>query len=392
MARTWSPPRLRTLEADERRSSTWTELFFDLIFVVCISELAELLFHEISWVSLAAYAGLFIPVWWCWAGGTFYADRFTADDLSHRLIIALQMLAVAAMATTIHAGFGSQAAGFALCYCIVRATVIFNYLRVGWHHPQTRPFTYRYAAGFSLALLLWLASIWIPAPARYLVIAVALCIDLGTPRTASRWMGLFPLNNTHLPERFGLFTIILLGEAIFSIVMGYVKAGPGLEAAVTAGFGFLIVFAFWYVYFNSLEGTGINQRLLARTIWIYSHLPLLMSLAAIAVGVKFAILAAGRPFPAEQRWLLCGSFALSYALLGLLHRTATGRSCPLILQNKARLRWCAAALALLLGASCGALPAIAVCGLLALCGVVQAALEIAAAERHEKLLEFSAED
>ena len=71
MARTWSPPRLRTLEADERRSSTWTELFFDLIFVVCISELAELLFHEISWVSLAAYAGL-VPSTYSSGGKTYH--------------------------------------------------------------------------------------------------------------------------------------------------------------------------------------------------------------------------------------------------------------------------------------------------------------------------------
>jgi low temperature requirement protein LtrA len=239
-------------------------------------------------------------------------------------------------------------------------------------------------------MLLWLASIFVPAPERYYVIVLALIVDLATPRSAARWMGLFPLNNTHLPERFGLFTTIVLGEAIFGIVMGYVDGTPGLETGLTAAFGFLIVFAFWYVYFNSLEGTGINQRLPARTVWIYSHLPLLMSLAAIAVGVKFAVISAGQPFDSAHRWLLCGSFALSYALLGVLHRNATGHTCPVFLVRKSQLRSAAAIAGLLLATLGAALPGIAVTGLLALFGIAQAALEIAALHRYDRMLELNA--
>ncbi|MCC7478157.1 low temperature requirement protein A [bacterium] len=334
----WSPPRLRTDDPDGHRNSTWTELFFDLIFVVCIAELTHSLLAHLDWMGLLGYFGLFIPVWWSWAGGTFYSDRFDADDVSHRLLTALQMLFVAAMATTIHGAWGEQAAAFAVCYALVRGIVIFNYLRVGWHHPRARDFAWRYAAGFSLAMLMWLASIWIPAPLRYWWLGLAMLLDLLTPFYARRFNHLFPLHRSHLPERFGLFTIIVLGESVLSIVTAFAQNHPSLLSAMVGAMGFAVIFAFWWVYFNSLEGSGLNQRFGNRIVWIYSHLPMLAALAAVSVGVRSAVLSASSTLADPQRWLLCGSVGLAYLLLGLQHLNAMGERCPDCLRRRAYVR------------------------------------------------------
>src|SRR5205085_919414 len=82
----WSrPPRLRTLEdAEEERRATWLELFFDLVFVVAVGQVAHRLTHDTSTAGFLRFAGLFVPVLWAWTGFTFYANRFDTDDAIYR--------------------------------------------------------------------------------------------------------------------------------------------------------------------------------------------------------------------------------------------------------------------------------------------------------------------
>jgi low temperature requirement protein LtrA len=309
-------------------------------------------------------------VWWAWAGGTFYADRFDADDVSHRLVTGLQMLAVAAMAVNIHNAYTTTGAGFVLCYVAVRCLVIFNYWRAGAHHPQTRPLTWRYALGFAVAVLVWLASLLFAPPLRYAVWALALAVDLLTPLSAWQAQLRFPLNRTHLPERIGLFVIIILGEGVVSIVAGYITAHSGLLAALNGVMGFLVLFCFWWVYFSGLEqGTDLAESFIHRFVWLNAHVLLLMSLAAIAAGVKHAILAGSGLLPPAERWLLCGSVGLSYLMLSAIQLIALGLDCSRHRQRKMLLRAGHGALALLVGAAAGSLPALAIGGILALLGL-----------------------
>ncbi len=373
----WRPPQLRSSDPDGHRASTWTELFFDLIFVVCISELTHALLGQPDWTGVLRYFALFVPVWWSWAGGTFYSDRFDADDISHRLIVALQMLFVAAMASTIHAAWTSQAAGFAICYALVRSTVIFNYLRVGWHHPHTRRFVNSYAAGFAVAAAMWLASIWIPAPWRFWWLGLAMLVDLGTPVMARSFNASFPLHRSHLPERFGLFTILVLGESVVSVVAGYAQGEPGLLRALVAAMGFAGIFAFWWIYFNSIEGTGLNQGYRERITWIYSHLPLLAALAAVAVGVRMAVAGADSIMAAPVRWLLCSALAVAYGMLGVQHLNAMGQTCPKLLLRKGLLRFATAGGVLTIAAFAEQTPTPVVALLLMLLGAFNVIYDLA---------------
>jgi len=102
MASRWhDPPRLRTLEEDDgdERHATWLELFFDLVFVVAVAQLASSLSHDLTLHGFLVFCGLFVPVWWAWVGYTFYADRFDTDDVVHRLLMLGGMFAVGALAS-----------------------------------------------------------------------------------------------------------------------------------------------------------------------------------------------------------------------------------------------------------------------------------------------------
>lgn len=101
--KTWlQPPRLRISEDDEAqpRHATWLELFYDLVFVVAVSQLAHNLSKDVSLTGFLSFAALFVPVWWAWIGTTFYANRFDSDDVLRRLLMGLQMLAIASLVQT----------------------------------------------------------------------------------------------------------------------------------------------------------------------------------------------------------------------------------------------------------------------------------------------------
>ena len=101
------------------RHATWLELFYDLVFVVVISQLAHNLEEDFSLYGFLGFLALFVPVWWSWTGAAFYATRFDTDDLGHRILILLQMIGAAALAVNVSDGLGNDSAGFALSYAAI---------------------------------------------------------------------------------------------------------------------------------------------------------------------------------------------------------------------------------------------------------------------------------
>ena len=118
MRSTLRPPRLwvGATAQEKPRHATWLELFYDLVFVVAISQLAHKLSGDVSPVGFISFVALFVPLWWSWIGTTFYSNRFDSDDLIHRLLMGFQMLAIAALAVHVHHGLGSSSGRFpSLC-------------------------------------------------------------------------------------------------------------------------------------------------------------------------------------------------------------------------------------------------------------------------------------
>jgi low temperature requirement protein LtrA len=319
------PPILRSAEgAEVDRHATWLELFYDLVFVAAISQLASRLGADYSPLGICRFAMLFVPVWWAWAGHTFYLSRFDTEDSVHRLLTMAQLMAVAALAVHVPDALETTSAGFALSYAAVRFILVAEYVRAGRHIPAVRPLTNRYVRGFGTAATLWTVSALVPLPWRFWLWGVALVVDFAAPLTAGQLHVTFPPHLSHLPERFGLFTIIVIGEAVASVVFGIGKTGVTFVSATAGIMGLLISFALWWGYFEGAKG-AMTRRLQARKhvksyqLWLYAHLPLLMGITAVAVGIKKVIsLQPAESLHAAEGWLLCSSVGVTILALSAI--------------------------------------------------------------------------
>jgi low temperature requirement protein LtrA len=128
-------PRLRTLEEGDGRRASYLELFFDLVFVVAIAQLAHELVVDHSLAGFGTFAGLFLPVFIAWQGFSFYADRFDTDDVLFRGVMLWAMLAIAALAIQIPDVAHGESAGFVVAYVILRSLMVALYLRSYVHVP-----------------------------------------------------------------------------------------------------------------------------------------------------------------------------------------------------------------------------------------------------------------
>jgi hypothetical protein len=223
-----TPLRVRST-GEAGRKVTWLELFFDLIFVAAVAQVAEPLRDHYSAIGLVRFTPLFVLIWWAWTGHTVFSTRFDTDDVIQRGLTLVQMFAVAAMAANAKDALDSRSsAGFAAAYAAVRFILVAQYFRAR-HVPDARPLATRYLVGHGSAALLWLMSAFVPAPERFWIWGIAFAIDLGTPWLAVRHSVKIPPDAAHLPERFGLFTLILLRRVRCGGHAGYGKPG-GLDA------------------------------------------------------------------------------------------------------------------------------------------------------------------
>lgn len=321
------PPKLRREECEEgERTATWLELFFDLIFVVAIAQLAHNFQQEFSFVGLAKLAILFVPVWWCWIGATFYDTRFDNDGLVDRLITLMQMAIAASMAANLHHALDSSSIPFALSYIAFRAVLICQYLHAGYHVPQARSLTNWYGVGFSISLTFWVVSLFIPLPWRFVFWGLGLMIDFATPLTAGKRVSKVPPDMAHTTERIGLFTIIVLGESIVAVVGGVSeKAWTPMSIAI-ALLGLSIAFSFWWMYFDTVDKSPLHAmkqgKMKVALVWLYSHLPLAIGLTATGVGVEKMIHGLGQDSAMVEKSLFCLAVALCLFILSDLHWTS----------------------------------------------------------------------
>jgi low temperature requirement protein LtrA len=364
------PPRLRTAETEEERKVTWTELFYDLVFVVAVAGLGARLLADPTFRGAAVFTGLFIPLWWAWAGFTFYADRYDTDDLGQRILAVAQMATIALMAASI-SGETQSLRGFALAYVGARVILIVMYLRARRHVPATRQLVGGYVQGMSIAVVFWLVSVFVPEPYRYVLWAVGLIIDVYTPYRLRKIQATVPLDVAHLPERFGLFTILVLGESIAAIVAGLGHEGWMAGPVATAVLSVVVATGLWWVYFDNLDGTVVRRRAGQKTawkptVWIYGHLPLAIGLMATAIGLEGAVIGAGgHSWPANERWLLIAG--VGGALVGMaIIEVATERQDNAISRLKAQWRVAGGLVAVIIGLLSGLTGAVITMILLAL--------------------------
>jgi len=379
-ARLLEPPRLRTRGrgVDEMRRATWLELFFDLVFVAAVGQLAMALSAEPTTARFFEFLGLFVPVWWAWMGFTFYANRFDTDDLVYRLLLLVAMFGVAVLATTIPSVFDGATRGFPLAYVGVRLVLIALYARASRHVPEARALVRLFLGAFSFAVLIWLASLAFDPPWAYVLWGVALALELSAPIRAWRLLPDAPIDRRHLPERFGLLTLIVLGESVLAVVLGVSKVSWDAGSAGAAVTGFLVAASLWWIYFDFLDEGALSARgIFGGLTYTYMNYFVVAGLTALGVGVKLAVLAAG----GDQRyddtsWVLSAGLALAMFGLGVIQLVAG----TVVVDADVVLRLTTAAIALVL-IPFGLSP-LAVVSIFAAVLVAQVVFELARHETH----------
>jgi low temperature requirement protein LtrA len=320
------PVRLRSAAgAESGRRVTWLELFFDLVFATAVSQVGAPLSEDYSVSSLGRFAFLFLLIWWAWLGHTVFCTRFDTDDAAQRGLTLLQMFAVAVMAVNAKDPLGSlSTAGFAAAYAAMRFILVVQYFRAR-QVGESRRLTTRFACGYGAAAVLWLGSAFLDAPARWAVWTTALAVDLGTAILAERESVSTPLDAAHLPERFGLFTIILLGESMIAVMQGMEQQDTWSAPAALAAFaGMCVAFFFWWWYFDGVGTPAGERRLRARQrfwlfhLWAYTHFPLYLGIAVTGVGFEHLIAAGGVMAHRSEILLLTGAVGLTMAMLATL--------------------------------------------------------------------------
>jgi low temperature requirement protein LtrA len=377
-------PELRT---DDDRSASRLELFFDLAFVLVVAELAIALREEVTWGGEVIFAGLFALVWWSWVSATLYANRFDHDDVVYRLYKLASMAAVIGLAATAPEATGDRYAIFVLCQLLLRAMLLLQYRRAHKHVPEARPVTRLYLAGTAAGALLWALSLAVPHEIGFALWGAAVLVEALVPFLATRVDADVPLHVEHLPERFALFVILVLGESVAGIAHGLSDAEWTAPAVLVGVLSFVLAAALWWSYFDLagarakrlLNEHGGEQNRHAHDVYVFGHLPLTLALATVGAGVELAVVQSGvGEVPVGTRLLLSGGVAVYLASVVL---TDTGMS------DGARRGWWWPAVAAAVAAldAVVELPAAVVVGTLAVLVVVVVA--VGSAERAAGQLE-----
>jgi low temperature requirement protein LtrA len=289
---------------EANRASTPLEMFFDLTFVVAVAAASTAFEQGLRDGNarhvLITFPLFFFGIWWAWMNFTWFASAYDVDDVPYRLAVLVQMTGVLIFAAGIsramfHWDFGLTVLG----YVVMRLAMVALWIRAAVSDPSGRRAAIRYAVGVALVQVGWSVSLLVPLSGRAPLFVALVIGELGVPiyaESASRtsW------HPRHIAERFGLFTNIVLGEALLAASLG-VRAALTERASlhellpVVAG-GLLSIFSMWWIYFD-LPSEAIAERVrdrFSRRVtgafgWGYGHYLVFASVAATGAGLSLAI-------------------------------------------------------------------------------------------------------
>jgi low temperature requirement protein LtrA len=284
---------MRGREAGEMyRSTSALELLFDLCFVVAVSQAAAQLHHGIAdghlGSALCAYAAVFFAIWWAWMNFTWFASAFDTDDVPYRLLTLLQMAGVLVLASGVPAAFAHfdfKIVTFG--YVVMRVAMITQWLRAGAGDSEHRSAAVRYAVGIAVVQAGWIARLWAPRGWAYVTYVGLVIADLAVPAWAEYRGSTTSWHPGHITERYGGFTIIVLGEVILATAAALQSAEHSLATLEVAVGGLLLVFGLWWIYFAEPEAELSQPRI--AFIWGYGHYAVFGSVAALGAGLQAAL-------------------------------------------------------------------------------------------------------
>jgi low temperature requirement protein LtrA len=283
-------------DAGERhRAATPLELLYDLCFVVAIAQVAAALHHSISHghalAGIGSFGVVFFAIWWAWMGFAWFASSFDTDDVAYRVKVLIQMVGVLVLAAGVPRAFESMDASLlTLGYAIMRVGLVAQWLRAG-RVPEYRRTAHRYAIGITLCQILWIVLLFLPGEwwiyGWFVLVPLELLVPVwGERAKPTSW------HPHHIAERYGLLTIIVLGESVLAgtlAIQSSLDLGTSvadlLQVIVAAP---LIVFSMWWLYFSRSHAELLNT-MRAAFAWGYGHVVIFASAAAVGAGLAVAV-------------------------------------------------------------------------------------------------------
>lgn len=281
---------------EEHRAATPLELLYDLVFVVAIAQAAAALHHSISGghvvESIVGYLLVFFAIWWAWMGFTWFASAFDSDDAPYRLKVGVQMAGLLALAAGVPAAFaGESYLLVTIGYSIMRIGLLAQWGRVYLSHPEYRATAGRYMLGIFVCQLGWISLLAFPNEYWAFGWLVLAPLELAVPYWAER-VKVTPWHRHHMAERYGLLTIIVIGESVLAGTLAVQVAlegghldGPLLRMIIGAP---ILFFSMWWLYFARPHHAVLVSRK-AAFVWGYTHYLVYFSAAAAGAGLAAAI-------------------------------------------------------------------------------------------------------
>lgn len=287
-------PSLPARDPEERhRAATQLELLFDLVTVIAIAAVTASLHHAISdghgLEKLPAFVFLFTSIWWAWMNFTWFASAFDNDGPGYRLLVMGIMVGALIFAGGAEHIFQTgQFSWGVVGWTIMRIGMAALWLRAG-ANTEHRKTAYRYAAGIVVAQALWIWFSFAVSPASSMFFvwgALIFLVEFAVPPFAER-ARMTPFHRHHIIERYGLLTIISLGEILLAVSLGFGALYDGkLDAglAVTAVSALVMAFAIFWIYFCEREHLP-ERRLSTALVWGYAHVLIFGAIALLGAGV-----------------------------------------------------------------------------------------------------------
>jgi low temperature requirement protein LtrA len=294
---------------EPNRTATPLELFFDLVFVVAVAAASVQLHHGLAEGHVEALLGFvmsFLAIWWAWMNFTWFASAYDCDDVVYRLLAFLIMTGLLTMAAGVRDLFEDGQSPLAVWgYVLMRMAMVALWLRAARSDPGHRRTCLTYAVGITLVQAGWVARLLVDDGAALVAtFFLGMALELLVPVVAERH-GQTPFHPQHISERYGLFTIIVLGEVILSTVTALegTLAHPGGELLMLIGGALLLVFSLWWLYFKREHAELFDSALRHALLAGYGHLLVLGSVAAAGAALAAAVDVVGHHGHATARFV-----------------------------------------------------------------------------------------
>lgn len=325
--RQWFRPPRPHGEVIEGRVVSPLELFYDLVFVVLVAQIAHTLAEDVSWRGVGDFTVVFALIWFAWLNGSLYHELHGGEDGRSRSFIFAQMTLLVVLA--VYAGHAADDASDGRAFAVVY-TMLLGLLAIQWAGVRRRDdalfaaLTKRYVASLVLVGITVGASAFVDDPARRVwiwaaaVVVAALAVLVASVRRDPVVDQALRVTES-LADRFGLFIIIVLGEVVVGVVDGLIEPERGTGAIATGLLALAIGFGFWWNYFDFAGRRTPRPGPRYRAVWLYGHLPLALATAAVGAGmVGLVEHASASRTPEPTAWLIGGATAVLFASLAAI--------------------------------------------------------------------------